>query len=392
MKFSLSYLFLIFPLLWFSQQKASASLGGNNGKLIVNGGRPTFVIFYAYYGSSNIDEYYDREKAELENNFKDINAKVIITDAKNIIVKNKNLKKTSFTEEASNVLFWDGKVESAPIVSNGFLKSTEYFSDLFGKPKASSYYTDFYSKQEKLRTPEAEKITEKSKLLSRKYVNSLLTDILFHSEKGMSDLLDFNPKGVKSIKLKSNNPREEKAEAYFDTDGKLTEVVFPKVSLKFVYENDVLRKMGAVGGEETEFVYNDNSAKTFDDNGVVEYRLKDNFLLYKADYFYDDYYTELTKEVTYENNHLAYKESGNLNNTDFYLSNAKDIFPVKATYYNGDSQSSITKTGNKIVEKSDESEITYFLNDKNLIEKLTYSNNEDGNKKGFTSSYEYQYY
>ncbi|WP_300674261.1 hypothetical protein [Soonwooa sp.] len=366
-------------------------MGGNNGKIVVDGGRPTFVIFYAYYGSSNTDEYYDREKAELEKNFKDINAKVIITDAKNVIVKNKNLKKTSFTEE-SNVLFWDGKVQTEPIVSNGFLKSTEYFSDLFGKPKASSYYTDFLNKQEKLRAPVTEKITEKSKLLSRKYVNGLVTDILFHSKKGMSNLFDFNPKGVKSIKVTSNNPKIEKVEAYFDTDGKLTEVIFPKVNLKFTYENGVLRKMGAVGAEAKEFLYNDNSVKTFDDDGVVEYRLKDNFLLYNADYVFDDYYTELTKEVTYENNHLAYKESGNLNNTDFYLSNAKDIFPVKVTYYNGGSQSSITKTGNKIVEKMDKGEVTYFLNDKNLIEKLTYSSNEDGNKKGFTSSYEYQYY
>ena len=226
------------PILLFSQYK-TAGAGNSNEKIVVSGGQPTFVISYAYYGASNTDEYYEREKAELEKSFKDINAKVLISTAKTIVVKNKNLKKTVFGENDSNVLFWDGKIESQPIVYNGFLKSTEYFSDLFGKPKVSSYYTDFLNKQEKLRAPVAEKITEKSKLLSRKYVNGLVTDILFHSKRGMSNLLDFNPKGVKSIKVTSNNPKVEKVEAYFDTDGKLTEVVFTKVNLKFVYENEL---------------------------------------------------------------------------------------------------------------------------------------------------------
>lgn len=397
MRKQILFLLAFLPIFLLSQAKIS---GGNHlDKYLVNGGSPIFVVINNS-GVVNLDEYFEREKDELEKNFKDINARAVFVETNVVVLKNKDIKKLDFSDsnDTGKVIFWDGKVESKPIVYDGFLKSTEHFSEIFGTPKASSYFTDFYKKQEDLRKIEPEKITKNSEKLSKKVVEKMLIDILFFTKRGQSNLINFDTKGLKSVKSIALGPqlKDRELEVLFDRNGDATEIKMKGGrQFKIDYKNGVLSKM-TIGENVTDFFFNDNKLKEVSD-AVKVYELKSDFLLYKTQSFYDDFYAQGWREVSYENKKISYKENGGLNDTDYLINSEQNIFPAKINYYSSDEDFVMEKLKDNVIRKMNVNQAKgdhalYYLNSQNQIEKFSYTKEGNDKLEEYSIKYEYEYY
>lgn len=397
MRKQIFFLLVFLPLFLLSQAKIS---GGNHlDKYLVNGGSPIFVVINNS-GVVNLDEYFEREKDELEKNFKDINARAVFVETNVVVLKNKDTKKLDFSDsnDTGKVIFWDGKVDSEPIIYDGFLKSTEHFSEIFGTPKASSYFTDFYKKQEDLRKIEPEKITKNSEKLSKKVVEKMLIDILFFTKRGQSNLINFDIKGLKSVKSIALGPqlKDRELEILFDRNGNATEIKMKGGrQFKIDYKNGVLSKM-TIGENVTEFFFNDNKLKEVSD-AVKVYELKNDFLLYKTQSFYDDFYAQGWREVSYENKKISYKENGGLNDTDYLINSEQNIFPAKIHYYSSDEDFVMEMLKDNVIRKMNVNQTKgdqalYYLNSQNQIEKFSYTKEGNDKLEEYSIKYEYEYY
>ena len=171
-------------------------------KVLISGGKPVFVIMIPRnLASDNFSV--DREKKELQNNFKNLQPEVRLEYTDIVIFKNKNIKKFDFQksdEPRERVFYWDGKVNSEPIVYEGLMYATEFFAEQLGLDLVSSYLSDFESLKEQYLIPPEEKITKKSKEVSDFLLNKTIMSYLFYLEKGSENFYKMNFKGIKTIK------------------------------------------------------------------------------------------------------------------------------------------------------------------------------------------------
>jgi len=156
----------------------------------------------------------ERERTELETNFKLLNVEVreVLSLKKGEGIQFENEAHTTVYIEGDNnlgdnctkVIFWDGKSTSDPIVYKGLYLSTEYFSPkLLKKKLQSNYYTYFMSKLKEYKNKE-EKITPRSKDISKAYVYNELMEWLYKGWLKDYQLIEMEFKGVKSIVVKEN--------------------------------------------------------------------------------------------------------------------------------------------------------------------------------------------
>ena len=241
----------------------------------IKGGKPVFVV--VKFNMCMIEaDMIERERAELETNFKSLNATIkevkLLEESDGLVFENNAhttvyLKKGSdFGEDCVNIVYWDGKKTSTPIVYDQLYLSTEFFSPKLLKKKiVSSYYTHFLSKLKEYKSKE-EKITSRSKDISKAYVYNELIEWLYKGWLRDYQLLEMEFKGVKSIVVKENG--KPKKEILLNEREQLQKVWFlPKrdeeqADMEYFYEDGLLRKfvdnMNVVFPEEDLFAYNDN--------------------------------------------------------------------------------------------------------------------------------------
>ena len=188
--------------------------GQKDSENYIKAGKPVFVI--AKRNNCRIlSENIDREKTELETNFKLLNVEVreVLSLKKGEGIQFENEAHTTVYIEGDNnlgdnctkVIFWDGKSTSDPIVYKGLYLSTEYFSPKLLKKKVqSNYYTYFLSKLEQYKNKE-EKITSHSKEVSDRFVYyELVKEIDYSNFMSSYELFPVNTKGIKVIQVKCN--------------------------------------------------------------------------------------------------------------------------------------------------------------------------------------------
>ena len=137
-------------------------------KVLISGGKPVFVIAISPHLAS--DSFVtEREKNELQKNFKSLQADVRLEYTDVIIFKNKNNRKFDFqksNESLERVFYWDGKVDSEPVLYEGLMNATAFFAQELNLNVVSSYGIEFEKLKEEYLTPPEEKITKKSKEVS----------------------------------------------------------------------------------------------------------------------------------------------------------------------------------------------------------------------------------
>ena len=249
--------------------------GQTNDEKYFKTGKPVFVIAKLNMCTTK-DEMLEREKAELEKNFKLLNTEVrevrFLSEGEELVFENNAhstvslREKSDFEENCVNIIYWDGKKSSTPIVYDGVCLATEFFSPkLLKKKLVSSYYTHFMYKLKEYKNKE-EKITSRSKDISKAYVYNELMEWLYKGWLKDYQLIEMEFKGVKSIVVKENGKPER--EIHLNERQQVQKVWFlPKrdeeeADMQYFYEDGLLRKfvdnMNVVFPEQDIFGYNDN--------------------------------------------------------------------------------------------------------------------------------------
>jgi len=334
--------------------------GQKDSENYIKAGKPVFVI--AKRNNCRIlSENIDREKTELETNFKLLNVEVreVLSLKKGEGIQFENEAHTTVYIEGDNnlgdnctkVIFWDGKSTSDPIVYKGLYLSTEYFfPKLLKKKVQSNYYTYFLSKLEQYKNKE-EKITSHSKEVSDRFVYyELVKEIDYSNFMSSYELLPVNTKGIKVIQVKCNGKNNSRT-IYLNEKGQLIkrrsffEDGEESSINEYVYENGLLRKKiqksnkGAI--DETLYAYNDNEifAKAISkDNPPFENyyncnyaQLKEDFLdLYIVHFSTFDYSVNERAAVIKQGNLIVNKEL----DLTIHLSRTKNYLPITYKYKN----------------------------------------------------------
>ena len=296
------------------------------------------------------DEMLEREKAELEKNFKSLNAEVrevkFLLEGEELVFENNThstvslREKSDFEENCVNIIYWDGKKSSTPIIYDGVCLATEFFSSkLLKKKLVSSYYTYFMSKLKEYKNKE-EKITSRSKDISKAYVYNELMEWLYKGWLKDYQLIEMEFKGVKSIVVKENGKPER--EIVLNERGEVQKVWFlPKrdeeeADMQYFYEDGLLRKfvdnMNVVFPEQDIFGYNDNEIfQKAIGKEIPPYGKENSF-------YYDCDYTLLKGDLLEKHYVRLYHPDYNVSESLGWVKNGKSIskkdFPI--TYqYNG---------------------------------------------------------
>ena len=323
--------------------------GQKDSENYIKAGKPMFVI--AKRNNCRIlSENIDREKTELETNFKLLNVEVreVLSLKKGEGIQFENEAHTTVYIEGDNnlgdnctkVIFWDGKSTSDPIVYKGLYLSTEYFSPkLLKKKLQSNYYTYFMSKLKEYKNKE-EKITPRSKDISKAYVYNELMEWLYKGWLKDYQLIEMEFKGVKSIVVKENGKPER--EIVLNERGEVQKVWFlPKrdeeeADMQYFYEDGLLRKfvdnMNVVFPEQDIFGYNDNE--------IFQKAIGKEMPSYDKEnsFYYDCNYTLLKGDLLEKHYVRLYHSDYNVSEFLGWVKNGKSIskkdFPI--TYqYNG---------------------------------------------------------
>jgi hypothetical protein len=323
--------------------------GQTNDEKHFKAGKPVFVI--AKLNMCTVeDDMLEREKAELEKNFKSLNAEVrevrFLSEGEELVFENNAhstvslREKSDFEENCVNIIYWDGKKSSSPIVYDGVCLATEFFSPkLLKKNLVSSYYTHFMSKLKEYKNKE-EKITPRSKDISKAYVYNELMEWLYKGWLKDYHLIEMEFKGVKSIVVKENGKPER--EIVLNERGEVQKVWFlPKrdeeeADMQYFYEDGLLRKfvdnMNVVFPEQDIFGYNDNEIfQKAIGKEIPPYDKENSF-------YYDCDYTLLKGDLLEKHYVRLYHSDYNVSEFLGWVKNGKSIskkdFPI--TYqYNG---------------------------------------------------------
>ena len=323
--------------------------GQTNDEKHFKAGKPVFVIAELNMCTTK-DEMLEREKAELEKNFKSLNAEMrevkFLLEGEELVFENNahstvSLRENSdFEENCVNIIYWDGKKSSTPIVYDGVCLATEFFSPkLLKKKLVSSYYTHFMSKLKEYKNKE-EKITSRSKDISKAYVYNELMEWLYKGWLKNYQLIEMEFKGVKSIVVKENGKPER--EIHLNERGEVQKVWFlPKrdekeADMQYFYEDGLLRKfvdnMNAVFPEQDIFGYNDNEIFQKAIGKEIPPYGKENSFYYDCDYIL------LKGDLLEKHDIQLYHPNYNVSESLGWVKNGKSIskkdFPI--TYqYNG---------------------------------------------------------
>lgn len=395
------FLFIAFSLnasLWGQKTMMAYEKGKEpKDKVLISGGKPVFVIAISPNAAS--DSFItDREKKELEQNFKNLQPDVKVEYTDVIIFKNKNIKKFDFqklNDKLERIIYWDGKVESDPVVYDGLMNATEFFAQELDLDVVSSYNVDFEILKSDYLTPPEEKITKRSKEVSDFFLNKSVMSVLFYLEKGSENFYKMNFKGIKSIKAVPSKLVDDVVpmEVIFNEDGlpiKMKYGAGKKIkSFDLIYEDGLIRNF--LSDERLYFV--DDKIITIDQDSRTVYARKDkDFLVSRYDTFLDDTKTVYWTQVDIVNNIISFKQEGGLNNTTYELASRKNIFPVIHRVAHSEKDNLIEKKGLEIIETyhPDNKIFIWTINEKGLIEK--FSVNDQRAKEKIEITYLYEYY
>lgn len=395
------FLFIAFSLnasLWGQKTMMAYEKGKEpKDKVLISGGKPVFVIAISPNAAS--DSFItDREKKELEQNFKNLQPDVKVEYTDVIIFKNKNIKKFDFqklNDKLERIIYWDGKVESDPVVYDGLMNATEFFAQELDLDVVSSYNVDFEILKSDYLTPPEEKITKRSKEVSDFFLNKSVMSVLFYLEKGSENFYKMNFKGIKSIKAVPSKLVDDVVpmEVIFNEDGlpiKMKYGAGKKIkSFDLIYEDGLIRNY--LSDERLYFV--DDKIITIDQDSRTVYARKDkDFLVSRYDTFLDDTKTVYWTQVDIVNNIISFKQEGGLNNTTYELASRKNIFPVIHRVAHSEKDNLIEKKGLEIIETyhPDNKIFIWTINEKGLIEK--FSVNDQRAKEKIEITYLYEYY
>ncbi len=318
-------------------------------KVLISGGKPVFVITISPNLAS--DSFVtEREKNELQKNFKSLQADVRVEYTDVIIFKNKNIRKFDFqksNESLERVFYWDGKVDSEPIVYEGLMKVTKFFAQELNLNVVSSYDIDFEKLKEEYLTPTEEKITKKSKEVSNFFLNKTIMSYLFFLEKGSENFYKMNFKGIKSIKAVPSTSGKDviPMEITFNEDGlpmNMNYTVGKNIkNFNFQYENGLIRSFQ--NGKNLFYV--DHKIVEIDEDSRTVYSIKvEDFLVSRYDTFFDDTKKMYWREIDVDGNIISYKEEEGGNDTTYKLASRKDIFPViHSVAHSADKESVVKK-------------------------------------------------
>lgn len=366
-------------------------------KVLISGGKPVFVIAISPNLAS--DSFVtEREKKELQKNFKSLQVDVRIEYTDVIIFKNKNIRKFDFqksNESLERVFYWDGKVDSEPVVYEGLMNATEFFAQELNLDAVSSYDIDFEKLKEEYLTPPEEKITKKSKEVSDFFLNKTVMSYLFYLEKGSENFYKMNFKGIKSIKAVPSIIGKDviPMEITFNEDGlpmNMNYTVEKNVkNFNFQYENGLIRNLG----NDSNLYYVDDKIIAINEDSRTVYTVKDeDFLVSRYDTFFDDNRKMYWREIDVEGNLISYKEEGGGNDTTYKLASRKNIFPVvHRVAHSADKESVVEKKGLEIIEKylPDNKVFIWTFNEKGFIKKASFNDLRDKEKLEITYLYEY---
>ena len=323
--------------------------GQTNDEKYFKTGKPVFVIAKLNMCTTK-DEMLEREKAELEKNFKLLNTEVrevrFLSEGEELVFENNAhstvslREKSDFEENCVNIIYWDGKKSSTPIVYDGVCLATEFFSPkLLKKKLVSSYYTHFMYKLKEYKNKE-EKITSRSKDISKAYVYNELMEWLYKGWLKNYQLIEMEFKGVKSIVVKENGKPER--EIHLNERQQVQKVWFlPKrdeeeADMQYFYEDGLLRKfvdnMNVVFPEQDIFGYNDNEIFQKAIGKEIPPYGKENSFYYDCDYIL------LKGDLLEKHDIQLYHPNYNVSESLGWVKNGKSIskkdFPI--TYqYNG---------------------------------------------------------
>lgn len=366
-------------------------------KVIISGGKPVFVIAISPNLASD-SFIINREKDELMKNFKTLKPKVSVVYTDVIIFKNKNIRKFDIqksNQSLERVFYWDGQVDSQPILYEGLMSSTEFFAQELNLDVVSSYNTDFEKLRSEYLTPPTEKITKKSKEISDFFVNKMVMSQLFYLEKGSENLYKMNFKGVKSIKAMPSGSANDvfPMEIVFNEDGLPLKMSYTAEKIvktfDFQYENGLIRNRGNGG----KLYYANDKIIEIDEDSRTVYSIKEeNFLVSRFDTFYEDTKKIFWRELDIAENTISYKEEGGLNDTTYKLASKNNIFPVVHRVAHSDKDNVIEKKGLEIIENyhPDNKVFIWTFNSKGFIEKASF--NDLDAKKKIEIKYLYEYY
>ena len=366
-------------------------------KVLISGGKPVFVIAISPNLAS--DSFVtEREKKELQKNFKSLQADVRIEYTDVIIFKNKNIRKFDFqksNKSLERVFYWDGKVDSEPVVYEGLMNATEFFAQELSLDAVSSYDIDFEKLKEEYLMPPEEKITKKSKEISDFFLNKMVMSDLFYLEKGSENFYKMNFKGIKSIKVvpSINGKDVIPMEITFNEDGLPMNMNYTMEknvkNFNFQYENGLIRNLG----NDSNLYYVDDKIIAINEDSRTVYTVKDeDFLVSRYDTFFDDNRKMYWREIDVEGNLISYKEEGGGNDTTYKLASRKDIFPVvHRVAHSADKESVVEKKGLEIIEKylPDNKVFIWTFNEKGFIKKASFNDLRDKEKLEITYLYEY---
>jgi hypothetical protein len=366
-------------------------------KVLISGGKPVFVIAISPHLAS--DSFVtEREKNELQKNFKSLQADVRLEYTDVIIFKNKNTRKFDFqksNESLERVFYWDGKVDSEPVVYEGLMNATEFFAQELNLDVVSSYGIDFEKLKEEYLTPPEEKITKRSKEVSDFFLNKTIMSYLFFLEKGSENFYKMNFKGIKSIKAVPSTSGKDviPMEITFNEDGlpmNMNYTVGKNIkNFNFQYENGLIRNFQ--NGKNLFYV--DHKIVEIDEDSRTVYAIKEeDFLVSRYDAFFDDTKKLYWREIDVDGNIISYKEEGSLNNSTYELASRKNIFPVIHRVAHSEKDNIIEKKGLEIIENylPDNKIFNCTFNTKGLIEKMSF--NDLDAKKKIKITYLYEYY
>ena len=365
--------------------------------VVISGGKSVFVITISPFFGSN-DFVTNREKKELEKNFRNLQSEVKVEYTNEIIFKNKNSRKFNFKESDESpqrVFYWDGKIDSEPVVYEGLMHATEFFAEKLNLDVVSSYDIDFEKLKEEYLTPPEEKITKKSKEISDFFLNKMVMSDLFYLEKGSENFYKMNFKGIKSIKVvpSINGKDVIPMEITFNEDGLPMNMNYTMEknvkNFNFQYENGLIRNLG----NDSNLYYVDDKIIAINEDSRTVYTVKDeDFLVSRYDTFFDDSRKMYWREIDVEGNLISYKEEGGGNDTTYKLASRKNIFPVvHRVAHSADKESVVEKKGLEIIEKylPDNKVFIWTFNEKGFIKKASFNDLRDKEKLEITYLYEY---
>ncbi len=400
-------------------ESASTSIDTLN---ILSGKPYVFLINIAEYPVQIMGDELISERNELENNFKNENLEVILVEHHSFLQleDGRGLDMTNLEFSYVSAAFWSGNLEDEIELFDKIINTTEFVSSQMGLDKKSSYTLNAINyKNEVEALLKKNYITENSKIVMDKFLQNYNTPILGDNEEFwlVQDITS-----IKNMKVLIVEKGKEKTykDYEFNSDGQLavktnyTREGKKSESRKFIYKNKMLTEIQAddrtttVNYDDKKMIFSENIGAA-DETTIVF--IEDDMLLSKRYLLMvDDEYAKqnLLMEdkiaencvIRYTNGNILYKN----------CSTPYGSFPFTHTYTSYQSATEgegvefmqqikyrIDKKTDKIYEKyysdaenenekdSYELNQTYYLNENNLLEKISL-------KEGITIKIVYTYF